>query len=143
MDQIFDRLGNLLKSFVGDGSNPFDDGENASFSDPDLQDAWEELDEFMRTGEETPRRAASGSTSRAAPKPAIPRELERDYRNLGATPGTPLPEVAKSYKQLLRKHHPDRHAADPAAFAAATEKTKGLTASFRRIRKFHETGKLD
>lgn len=139
MDQIFDRLGNLLKSFVRDDSGFFSEDENTSFSDPDLQDAWEELDDFLKTGDDSPPKRASAS---APPKPAVPPELVKDYKNLEVAVGTPLPEIAKKYKLLLRKHHPDRHASDPAAFAKATEKTKLLTSSFRRIRQYVETGEV-
>ena len=141
MDQIFDRLGNLLKSFVqDDDDNIFVDGKKTAFTDPDLQDAWDELDEFMRTGESTAKASQNKGPTPATPD--IPAELKKDYQILQVPFGTPLEEVAKSYKTLLRKHHPDKHATDPAAFAKATETTKKLTSSFRRIRQYVEKGIL-
>lgn len=139
MDQIFDRLGNLLKTFLQE--DPDQDTGKTSFSDPDLQDAWDELDDFMRTGETT----GSGETKERVdtpPPPRIPVELKKDYRIFNVRFGAPLSEVAKSYKTLLRKHHPDRHASNPSDFAKATEITKQLTSSFRRIRQYEETGKV-
>ena len=136
MDQIFDRFGNLLKSFFSDESSTGVD--DTAYSDPDLQDAWDELEDFLRTDDGATSKSASSSRP---PKPAIPAELRKDYALLKSKPDAPLEEVAKSYKQLLRIHHPDRHAGDPAAFSKATETTKELTSAFRRIKEYKATGK--
>ena len=47
MDQIFDRLGNLLKSILQDDQPSGTRRSEGRFSDEDLKDAWEELDEFL------------------------------------------------------------------------------------------------
>ena len=137
MDQIFDRFGNLLKSFLRDDGSK--EAGNTSFSDPDLQNAWDELEDFLNSDEsaDTSTNRSSSTQTRA---PELPAELQKDYMLLKTKPGAPLEEVAKSYKQLLRIHHPDRHATDPAAFAKATEKTKILTSAFRRIKEYAKTG---
>ncbi|MBT3271657.1 MAG: DnaJ domain-containing protein [Spirochaetales bacterium] len=144
MDQIFDRLGNLLKSFIPDDDRDSSSRErNSSFSDPDLQDAWAELDEYMKTGDsQSAGNSSTGPNFREAPAQTIPSALKKDYQTLKVPVGTPIEDVTKSYKTLLRKHHPDRHATDPAALAQATEITKQLTSSFRRIRQFSEAGTL-
>ena len=136
MDQIFDRFGNLLKSFLKNDDSA--ERGTTSFSDPDLQDAWNELDDFLNSGDSAEKETTKASGARAR-VPELPPELEKDYRLLKAEPGAPLEEVAKSYRQLLRTHHPDRFAADPAAFAAATERTKNLTSAFRRIKEYAQT----
>ena len=145
MDQIFDRLGNLLKSFVRDESDDFSDTRKSSFADPDLQDAWNELDDFLKTGNDEPPRQgpSAGARAGASTAPRTPPELTKDYKILEVPFGSPLPVVAKSYKQLLRQHHPDRHATDAAALAKATERTKLLTSSFRRIRQYEEKGTVN
>ena len=138
MDQIFDRLGNLLKSVLQDDSD--DDprpSQKTSFSDPDLQDAWAELNEFMNTGTETEK-----STKQTSARPLIPRELEKDYKLLGVSHTAGMEEIAKTYKKLLSKHHPDRFASDPAAFEKATENAKRISASFQRIKQYKASGKL-
>ena len=137
MDQIFDRFGNLLKSFLRD--DDFTETGNTSFSDPDLQDAWDELDDFLKSDENSGTGKTQSSNTRAK-APELPAELQKDYLLLKSKPGAPLEEVAKSYRQLLRIHHPDRHAADPGAFAEATERTKNLTSAFRRIKEYAKTG---
>ena len=141
MDQMFDRLGNLLKSFLQDEKDSFSDSKKASISDPDLQEAWEELDDFMRTGKSSESGPSKERAGAAMPTP-IPQSLRKDYQTLNVSFGSPLDEVAKSYKTLLRKHHPDRHATNPAALAKATEITKQLTSSYSRIRQYVETGKI-
>ncbi len=137
MDQIFDRFGNLLKSFLRDEESTHTG--KTSFSDPDLQDAWNELEDFLNS-EESEDSQDTRSTSTPAEERKLPAELQKDYRLLKTEPGAPLEEVAKSYRKLLRIHHPDRYAADPAAFAEATERTKKLTSAFRRIKEYTQTG---
>ncbi len=140
MDQIFDRFGNLLKSFLRDDEST--DAGNTSFSDPDLQNAWDELEGFLNSNEGTGASTSGNrSSSTRAKEPELPAELQKDYRLLKTKPGAPLDEVAKLYRQLLRIHHPDRHATDPVAFAEATERTKNLTSAFRRIKEYAKTSR--
>ncbi|MEW5815727.1 MAG: DnaJ domain-containing protein, partial [Spirochaetota bacterium] len=56
--------------------------------------------------------------------------------------GAPFTEVKKSYKQLMREYHPDRHAASPENLKKATEMSKRINYSFQRIKKYLETGKF-
>jgi DnaJ-domain-containing protein 1 len=137
VDQIFDRFGNLLKSFMRDDESS--EAANTSFSDPDLQNAWDELEDFLNTDKSADTSTNQSSNTRTR-VPELPAELRKDYALLKTKPGAPLEEVAKSYKQLLRIHHPDRHATDPTAFAKATEETKTLTSAFRRIKEYAKTG---
>ncbi len=138
MDQLFDRFGNLLKSFFDESGSSRT--EDTSFSDPDIQDAWDELNDFLNS--DGPTESKKDDFAARVKEPAIPEVLKKDYALLNANPGAPIEKVAKSYRLLLREHHPDRHAADPAAFAKATEKTKNLTVAFRRIKTYTETGKI-
>jgi len=137
VDQIFDRFGNLLKSFLNDDDS-YSTG-STSFSDPDLQDAWDELEDFLNTDDGANSQSA-GTRAKTADfrKPELPANLQKDYRLLKTKPGAPLTEVAKSYRLLLRTHHPDRYASDPVKFAQATEKTKDLTTAFRRIKDYEK-----
>lgn len=47
------------------------------------------------------------------------RRAEDHYAVLGIDPGATLDEVKAAYRRLMRKHHPDRYAHDPAAEARA------------------------
>ena len=142
MDQIFDRLGNLLKSILqeneDDGPRP---SRNTKFSDPDLQDAWDELDDFMKTGNDAGESQRRADFREMPGKPGIPQELTKDFQLLGVAHTAEMQEIAKAYKKLLSKHHPDRHASDPEAFARATENAKRISASFQRIKQYKTTGK--
>ena len=48
--------------------------------------------------------------------------------------------VRKSYKSLMLKYHPDKHAGDPQKQRIALEITKKINESFERIRARHEGG---
>ena len=134
MDQIFDRLGNLLKSvFQDDGSSENRQKDhNPDFPDPDLQDAWDELEDFMKTGETTEK-------INFPPAGGIPSDLKRDYEFLGIPFDASKAEIAKTYKKLLIKHHPDRHAGNKNNTEKATEVTKKINLSFQRIKIYKET----
>jgi DnaJ-domain-containing protein 1 len=136
LDRFFDRLGDLVRSFLGEGSsrpsarrgaNPYSD------YDPDMQAAWEELEGYLR-GEEV-------RTSRTTDAPPdLERErLRQDYANLEVPFGAPFEEVRRSYRRLLGRYHPDRNAGDPQRLAAATEITQKINVSYHRIEEFEES----
>lgn len=138
MDQIFDRLGNLLKSiFQEDESSYRKENESA---DPDMQAAWDELDDFMKSGEDSAPRKSSGSG--VDEKPPIPEALKQDYVLLEVPVGASIEKVTKSYKRLMRQYHPDKHASDPKLFDEATEITKKINFSYQRVRRYDKTGQL-
>lgn len=136
---IFDRLGNLIRTILDDepGEEPAR-GRIAADSrfrtDPDLRDAWEELERFMH--DPNPGDPAKHATD----QPRIPESLRIDYRNLEVPFGAPLTEVRRSYKRLLTEFHPDKHSSDPNRFRTATEVTKRLNRSYERIRALQEAG---
>jgi DnaJ-domain-containing protein 1 len=143
MDQIFNRLANLLRSVFDD--DPFDSSTieetKKRYNDPDLAEAWEELDEYLKTG-----RSEAGSTNQKQ-RPtetfssAYKQDLEalrKDYSNLEVPFGSPFEEVRKSYKHLLRKYHPDKFANDPNKVKIATEITKKINESYQKLKVFTE-----
>ena len=148
MDPIFDRLGNLLKSLFQDESGT--EGARASAggsADPDMREAWEELDEFLKTGKEQQKqserpRRQTASRPGSSHAEHLPEELRQDYANLEVAFGAPQEDVRKSYKRLIRQYHPDRHTGDPKRLKYATEITQKINQSYQRIRKYAETGKL-
>lgn len=153
MDQIFDRLGNLLKSLFEDDreERPFRSGTSSPSGDPDMREAWEELDEFLKSGKEgggaAKAQARAGqryrpSQGRPASGPSVPEELRTDFGNLEVPFGASDDEVRKSYKRLIRQYHPDRHASDPKKLAYATQITQKINQSYQRITKWRETGRI-
>jgi DnaJ-domain-containing protein 1 len=135
MDPIFDRLGNLLRSLFPDSENDFDSREN--FSDPDMQEAWKELNEYMKSGQEKNTHEKSNQTIHKA----IPEEYREDFKILNVPFGASIELVAKSYKKLLIENHPDRFATHPEKVAAATEITKILNRSYHRLKSYYRSEK--
>ena len=97
--------------------------------DPDEQEAWDELNAFLAGDESKPDAKKTETFSKRD-------KLRKDYIALGVPFGSSLEEVKKAYKRLLRQHHPDRNAQNPERLKAATEFTKNINISYRRIRDF-------
>ncbi len=141
MDQIFDRLGNLLRSFVQEGTSTRE-YRRSSNDDPDIQDAWDELNEFLggSSSAGTSTGSAQGGYSRTSSRSSsMPQDVRAAYEYLGVRVGTPVDEVSKVYKKLLREHHPDRFATNPDRLAEATERTKRINFAFQQIRDYHRS----
>ncbi|MFP4382902.1 MAG: J domain-containing protein [Spirochaetia bacterium] len=140
MDNFFDRLGDLLKSVI---NTPTETHGFRRSGDPDLDTAWEELDEYMRTGEEsTPKRPGFNRKHREDGGRRYENDptalLRKDFARLELPFGAPLTEVKQSYKKMLVRYHPDRWSADQEKMAVATEITKKINESFRRINEYYE-----
>ena len=125
MDGFIDRFAEFLRSLFSDdsaGSGGRPAGGQARrpqderFRDPDVQNAWEELDEYMRgTSSETAgghRESAGGrrESGSAGPGRPVDESLRPDYANLEVPFGADIATVMKSYKSLIIKYHPDKHA---------------------------------
>jgi DnaJ-domain-containing protein 1 len=79
-------------------------------------------------------KAAPGS-ARTSParKPSPDDELRRAYAALEVPFGSDFATVRKSYRALMRKYHPDRHAGSPEKQKAATELAQKLSAAHQLI----------
>jgi DnaJ-domain-containing protein 1 len=86
-----------------------------------------------------PHRTRTGSTrpSTAGPprKTAPPDELRLAYAALEVPYGSDFATVRKSYRTLMRKYHPDRHAGSPEKQKAATELAQKLTLAYELVAK--------
>jgi DnaJ-domain-containing protein 1 len=154
---IFERLEDLVKSYFHSEDIPFFESRGGRrYGDPDLDSAYEELDEFLNAGktgagdfsggnrratgnDTTGSRTAHGGT---AGNP-IPEKLRADFVELGVSFGASVEECKAAYKLLLKKHHPDRHAGHAGNMQKATEKSARLNAAFDRIEKWRSTGRID
>jgi DnaJ-domain-containing protein 1 len=133
VEGFIDRLAELLRALFG---NEQDRPRTQRPIDPDVQAAWEELDEYMRTGAN--RSAGTRDRSKArAPRPPD-ESLRRDYANLEVPFGADINQVHASYKRLMLKYHPDKHAGDPEKQRLALEIAKKINQSFERIRNHQE-----
>ena len=131
MDWLFDKLGVVLKSLDSLLDDVLGKGP-AGRKDADYREAWEELEEYLRTGksrvqpeQEYRRRPGERSSSPS---------LAQDYANLELKLGASFENVRSSYKRLLKKYHPDRFANDPEKQKLATEITQKLNQSYQSIR---------
>ena len=145
VDRFFDRLGDLLRDVLagttGSSGGRVNSGTPGSgrrprgFDDPDLAAAWDELEEFLNADDEGREGAAAGggpsAGTGAAAGPA--EQLRADYATLEVAFGAPLPEVRRAYKRLMRAHHPDRFATEPARQVAATRTAARINDAYARI----------
>jgi DnaJ-domain-containing protein 1 len=77
--------------------------------------------------------SARGPGSARARTPPVSDELRRAYAALEVPFGADFATVRRSYRALMRKYHPDRHASSPEKQKAATELAQKLTAAYALI----------
>ncbi len=131
-----DKLAELFKSLFGDGEERRESPDvRSGFVDPDVSDAWRELDEYLRTGKSSESHGVGGKRENAGRMHA-PRDedLRQDYANLEVPFGADVEDIMKAYKTLILRYHPDKHSQDPEKLRIATEITKKINESFERIR---------
>ncbi|HUJ58067.1 MAG TPA: J domain-containing protein [Kofleriaceae bacterium] len=101
-------------------------------------------DAFRRMKEQAARGAwspppssSSTSSSSSSSRPPRPGSAEAQlvewYRVLDLTPGAELSQIKTSYRQLMRKYHPDMHAGNPQKQKAATELSMRVTAAYNGL----------
>ncbi len=130
MDRFFDWLGDILHSLTNGPSGARRGPQARAQVDPDVREAWEELDRYLKGEQQPPPRPPRADPELEA--------LRQDYANLEVPFGAPFDEVRKSYRRLLAAYHPDRNAADPERLRLATEITKKINVSYRRIEELEE-----
>jgi DnaJ-class molecular chaperone len=133
MDELFDRLGRLIRSVISDSD---DFTRSYKSGDEDYADAWDELNAFLNEDDKT----GSTQTKTESVKDFVPRSLEKDFEQLQVPFGTNLENCKKAYKILMKAYHPDRHSGDPAKLKEATKISMAVNESFSRIEEFYEKG---
>jgi DnaJ-domain-containing protein 1 len=138
---IWDRLGNVIKSYVNDERDKVFGKTGAKrHNDPDLNAAYEELDDFLR-GKEASASCAdfsaaekSGNEDEKQIKTStVPEEVRQDFAELGLTPDATAEECKEAYKKLLKIHHPDRHTNHDENMKKATDKAARVNAAYDRL----------
>jgi DnaJ-domain-containing protein 1 len=141
---IWDRLGTVINSYVNDffdgdtKEKPFQSRVNYS-GDPDLNAAYEELDDYLNgknTGKKQDYRQETSQSTSSAKTKLPPEELREDFDCLGVPFGADDETCKAAYKKLLKIHHPDRHAEHEGNYKKATEKTAKINAAWDRIEKW-------
>ncbi|MDR3129940.1 MAG: J domain-containing protein [Treponema sp.] len=148
---IFDRLEAVLKSYLNDGENCGFERRSAGrpFGDPDMEAAFEELDEFLNSRKsgaffedsEADQKGAHRRT--AGDTRQVLGNLKADFAELGLPFEASAEECKAAYKRLLKKHHPDRHAGHAENMKKATEKSARINAAYDRIERWRKTGQSD
>jgi DnaJ-class molecular chaperone len=137
MDPILNRLGRLIRSLATDRI------DSRLSPDPDLRQAEEELDEFLRTGADrlNPSGQSNQSFHQRSKQDSAPASAPLDgklvsaYAILGLTPSASWDDVTAVHRSLLKKHHPDRHAGHEANMRKATAQSQKIGEAFQKIKK--------
>jgi DnaJ-domain-containing protein 1 len=128
---IIDRLSDVIRSYLNEDAATGQTGQRARGGDPDLSAAYDELDDFLSGGKA--RRAERGRNA-----PVVPEELRPDFAELGVPFGAAAASCKTAYKNLLKIHHPDRHAGHAENMRKATEKSTRINAAYERIEKWRQ-----
>jgi DnaJ-domain-containing protein 1 len=152
---IWDRLENVISSYVNDFAEQTNsrlkqgrESSRAYSRDPDLDAAYEELNEYLNRHEpyeSSRRRSQTESTNHyswrdansSADAKLPPQELRGDFECLGVPFGADAETCKAAYKKLVKIHHPDKHAGHEGNFKKATAKSAKINAAFDRIEKWH------
>lgn len=135
MDAFFNRVERVIRTLL----KP-DGGPGRQRTDRFYTEAWEELEEYLRTGESGGRSANAGAGAGSGRSAGADRADDgsrpdaQDYRNLELEPGADFETVKRAYRRLMRTYHPDRYADNPERQRVATEISAKLNTSFNRIR---------
>ena len=154
---IWERLGNVIKSYLNDddneekipGNRPAGERYPRGRGDPDFDAAYEELDDFLGGKDAKSKDPDSArenfengqeSWEKAGRKPRpVPEEIRKAFEELGLTPEASAGECKEAYKKLLKIHHPDRHTKHDGNMKKATEKSARVNAAYERLMKWFRT----
>ena len=148
---IFDRLGNVINSYLNDFGRETGDRFKSHKGDPDLDAAYEELNDFLNkdsgrtenagrySWRDTDQKRGAYSEASGAKSGLPPEELRADFEILEVPFGANEETCKAAYKKLLMIHHPDRHAGHDGNVKKATEKSSKINAAWDRIEKYHKT----
>jgi hypothetical protein len=92
------------------------------------------LEDKLRHESATRARATARPASASTARPRRDDDVRAAYAVLGLKPGADLKAARAAYRALLRRHHPDKHAASPATASTAHAHTQQITAAYRLVR---------
>jgi DnaJ-domain-containing protein 1 len=91
-------------------------------------------DQAARGGGATASSGGGSPSSARPPRPGTPEAQLADwYRVLDLSPGVDLAQIKSSYRQLMRKYHPDMHAGNPQKQKAANELSMRVTVAYNGL----------
>ena len=144
---IWSRLESVINSYVNDFGNETSSRLKRSSGDPDLDAAYDELNDYLNrketsSGEKERFSETRYSAQKNSGVKLPPEELRADFECLGVSFGADAETCKASYKKLLKIHHPDRHAGHEGNFKKATERSSRINASWDRIEKWRKSGSV-
>ena len=120
---IWNRLESVIKSYFASEDEAPGKGSFKRQSDPDLNAAYEELDDLLNGKEKGEKFKAFEEEAGKKKKTVFVSEtIKKDFEELGLTPEASAEECKEAYKRLLKIHHPDHHANHEGNRQKATEK---------------------
>jgi DnaJ-domain-containing protein 1 len=150
---IWSRLGSVINSYLNEFESETSRSETSrseasrsykSSGDPDLDAAYDELNEFLNRKDTHSNKEKAEYTwketndnRKTSGKKLPPQELRADFELLGVPFGADMQECRAAYKKLLKIHHPDRHAGHEGNFKKATAKSAKINAAWDRIGTWH------
>ena len=141
---IFDRLGSVISSYLNDFGGKSDlnfKPSNRFYSDPDLDAAYDELNDYLNNGPRYEKKQSEYFWKDAEPEPKTklpPEELRADFEILKVPFGADEETCKSAYKNLLKIHHPDRHVGHEGNYKKATERSAKINAAWDRIEKWRK-----
>ncbi|GMO29582.1 MAG: hypothetical protein Ta2F_04990 [Termitinemataceae bacterium] len=142
---VFDRLSDVLKSYLKD--DDYTGSSGVKFVDPDVINAYKELDDFLDSDslnsdfrDRSSRRFSAGNQSTQTKK-TVPENLRADFFELGVEVGASADVCKSAHKNLLKIHHPDKHAGNENDLKKSTEKTKRINTAYERISEWYGSSK--
>lgn len=124
MDDIYDRLGDILRDRLANDDDSFDSWKPHSGND--------------RRAGNTKQRKPPPIRATAPERVSVPSELVEDFRVLGLLPGVSNAECRDAWKLLMKKYHPDRNNQSSEATRISTR----INTSYNRIMHWYKTGEI-
>lgn len=153
MDMARSELNSLLDVAAKHGPDEDDDQTEArgpGEAAPPAGGRWSQEAEWLRKARQEVEDAIHGRRTEPDPEPARPRagarsganrlsgealRVQKAYAALEVQPGADFEAVRKSYRNLMRKYHPDHHTGSPEKQKAANDIAQGLTEAYKLLEK--------
>ena len=85
------------------------------------------------TSSSTSSSSSSSSSTSSHRTPRVDSQVAEWYRVLDLQPGVDMAQIKTSYRQLMRKYHPDMHAGNPSKQKAANELSMRVTSAYNGL----------
>ncbi|HEY1548254.1 MAG TPA: J domain-containing protein [Kofleriaceae bacterium] len=91
-------------------------------------------EQAARGGGATTTSSSSSSSSTSSHRtPRVDSQVAEWFRVLDLQPGADMAQIKTSYRQLMRKYHPDMHAGNPSKQKAANELSMRVTSAYNGL----------